>query len=163
VDYLVPTAGCHINFKKFIPTSTLLQAKDNRFFFVINTGGISRVGTTERVHKNPDNVTATDEEIDYLLASLKKYFPAVHLQKSDIIHKDAGVRPLATSDKQTALTQISREHEIRISKSGMLNVLGVKLTDHRRAAKEVVDLVLKDKSLHHPNVTLKCMTHKTPL
>ena len=152
-DFIVPVAGSHIVFKKFIPHSVILQAKDGRPFFVINIGKYSRVGTTERVCKEPDAVEPTEAEIEYLLKSLKNYFPALNLGRAQIIGRDAGIRPLARPKDEKSAHTISREHEIRIGPTGVIHVLGVKLTDHRRAAEKVVDLVSKK----------KCVTQKTPL
>ena len=53
------------------------------------------------------------------------------------------VRPLVKPKSEKAHHEISREHEIRRDAMGVLHVLGVKLTDHRRAAKETIDLLLK--------------------
>ena len=57
---------------------------------------------------------------------------------------DAGIRPLAASEKNPHET--SREHRFELSKKGAWHVLGVKLTDHRRAAEEMVDRLSDVKS-----------------
>ena len=148
-DFIVPVAGSHVELKKFIGTSVILQAEDKRLFFVICNESRCRVGTTERMHNDPDFLEATDEEIDYLLRQVNRYFPSLNISRADVLGTDAGIRPLACQKKSKNPYEISREHEIRISPSGAIHVLGVKLTDHRRAAEEVIDLLTPNKSLTH--------------
>ena len=158
-NFLLPVAGSHITFKKFIPLSTILQAEDGRIFFVINLGETSRVGTTEHFQEDPDKLDTTEEEIDYLLSSLKKYFPTIPFKKDEILSKDSGIRPLAHPGKTVfSIHEVSREHEIRRSADGVLHILGVKLTDHRRAAEEIVNVI----SCELKN-SRRVETHKTPL
>jgi glycerol-3-phosphate dehydrogenase len=162
-DFLVPVAGSHIEVKKFTDYSVILRAQDERFFFVINVGPHSRIGTTERIHKDPDTVTPSDEEVEYLLCELERYFPNVKLTFEDILSKDAGIRPLARPKKTQTPHDISREHEIRIGPTGVIHVLGVKLTDHRRAAKEVIDQLIPELKRFNPHVKTKTLTHQKPL
>ncbi len=154
-DFIVPVAGSHIMLKRFTDYSVILQANDKRIFFVINMGNEARVGTTERMSKDPDRVKPTEEEIEYLLCALERYFPDVRISADEVLSKDAGVRPLAKPKKAISPHSISREHEIRIGPSGVLHVLGVKLTDHRRAAEKVVNKVLKDLHLQANSITEK--------
>lgn len=151
-DIVSPIAGCHIELKKFAPMSVLLQAKDDRIFFCIHVGEIARVGTTERTHHDPDHVYATDEEIDYLLKSLGFYFPEMKFGRESILTTDAGVRPLVRPDKAVSDNETSREHRFRLGPSGILHIVGVKLTDHRRAAEEAVNRLVRDLAKNHPSI-----------
>lgn len=137
---LQPIAGSHLTFKRFLPISAILEAADERVFFAINIGETTRVGTTERTFADPDRIEATEEETDYLLNALKKYFPTLGLDKKAVLSRDAGIRPLARPKSVSGSpSRISREHELVIDEQGAWHVLGVKLTDHRRAAEEIVD------------------------
>ena len=158
-DLIFPVAGAHLTLKKFLPLSTLLQAEDGRIFFVINIDETSRVGTTERFCPDPDQVRPTDKEVEYLLRSLKHYFPDRNLGKEDILSQEAGVRPLARPDKETDQSEISREHRICVDPSGVIHLLGVKLTDHRRAAQELVDKIIQELALSKPELKRKSSTH----
>ena len=160
--WIEPIAGSHIVFKPFLPQSVLLQAQDQRFFFCIHVGHQMRVGTTERLHANPDTVKATREDIQYLLDSLSFYFPKLKLRREDILETDAGVRPLFKSKGPKKASTISREHELIQSPSGMLNIIGVKLTDHRRAAKKAVDLLLPELLKFNPRIQRRCRTDREP-
>ena len=138
-EMIVPLAGSHVEVPFFSNYSTILQAEDKRIFFVINRDKRARIGTTERLEKNPDQVKTTEEEVGYLLSSVKKFFPAAKLVQSQILSMDAGIRALAKPRRPVSMSQISREHEFIFDPDGAIHVLGVKLTDHRRAAKELLD------------------------
>ena len=158
-NWVVPVSGCHITLKKFIPQSLVLQASDDRVFFVINIGDKARVGTTERLENNPDHVEATDQEIEYLLRALDRYFPSKKFTRKDILSTDAGIRPLAKPGDSVSLNSISREHEIRTDSLGVLHILGVKLTDHRRAAEQIVNTLVP----YYPHIQKKSTTSSTSL
>ncbi len=139
LDYVLPVAGAHITLTPFLPASVILQADDGRIFFVINTGGAARVGTTERECREPENIAPTEDEIDYLLKGLKRYFPGKDFLRKDILSQDAGIRPLALEPDSRDPHAVSREHALRQGPTGAFHLVGVKLTDHRRAAEETVD------------------------
>ncbi|MBP9733360.1 MAG: FAD-dependent oxidoreductase [Candidatus Omnitrophica bacterium] len=158
-----PVAGAHITVRPFLPVSALLQAKDKRIFFCINSHDGCRIGTTERDCDDPDQVRATEEEIKYLLESAAFYFPDQHLTRADIISTDAGIRPLARPAKAVSAHATSREHVITRDASGIVNVAGVKLTDYRRAAEDTIDFLLPDLLRHNPRILRRCTTAVTPL
>ncbi len=158
-DFIVPVAGSHLNFKKFVDHSVILQAEDNRIFFVVNMKDVSRVGTTERLHTDPDKVEPSAEEVEYLMRALKKYFPETPLTAGEALSRDAGIRPLARPKNDANPNAISREHEVRVSPKGIVHVLGVKLTDHRRAAEEIVDGLMPEMKNFHEGISLKSKTH----
>jgi len=135
---IAPIAGAHVEVQKFSRYSTILQAEDHRLFFVINRGERARIGTTERVETNPDQVEVTAAEIRYLLSSVKRFFPGAQLGPSQILSADAGIRPLARPKQASSANEISREHQFVWDERGAVHVLGVKLTDHRRAAVELL-------------------------
>jgi glycerol-3-phosphate dehydrogenase len=163
-DLIAPVAGSHIWVRRFLPNSVLLEAEDGRLFFVINIGDRARVGTTERMHTgSPDKVKPTEEEISYLLRSLKRWFPEHGLEKKDVLGSDAGIRPLAVPEHSQGLSEISREHEIRVGPNGIIHMVGVKLTDHRRAAEEVLDRLVPSLLPYNPKAKRKTSTHRVPL
>jgi len=157
-NFISPIAGAHITLKKFLPYSVILQARDRRIFFSINIKDTARVGTTEWYYPDPDTVVASPKNIKYLLDALHHYFPDKNFTESDILSKDAGIRPLLKSGKTKTASSISRDHEIILSPSGMINVVGVKLTDHRRAAQEVVDQIIRKLIKVDPKIKSACTT-----
>ncbi len=160
-QYLIPVAGSHVEFPKFSSHSVILQAKDRRVFFVINIGDRSRVGTTEWNCPDPDSVRVTESDVEYLLASLSGYFPSYIFKREAILNADAGVRPLSASSNASNFSSIPRDHEIRTDSEGVLHVIGVKLTDHRRAAENVIDRLMPD--LFRDGIQKKSLTAITPL
>lgn len=152
-ELIIPVAGSHLNFAQFTEVSVILTAEDGRLFFVISKDGISRVGTTERIDTKPDTVVPSEEEINYLLSELNNFFPAAGFSHEDILSMDAGIRPLAKPLFSQDPHDISREHKFVTTRDGVIHVLGVKLTDHRRAAKALLDKLTK----------IKCRTHQTRL
>lgn len=157
---LTSIAGAHIMLPAFTEQSMVLQAHDKRILFVLSVEGKVRVGTTERPDDNPDQINATNEEIDYLLQSLRHYFPGYPFHRNEILSSDAGIRPLAKPSRTLSANAISREHVIYENPAGVFHIAGVKLTDHRRAAEDLVNRLvplLKEKT----NKTFKqCETHK---
>ena len=77
--------------------------------------------------------------------------------------QDAGVRPLAAPKGSRNPNEIPREHEIRVSHSGCIHMIGVKLTDHRRAAEKVVDRLVPVLLAVNPKLRRKTLTHRLPL
>lgn len=159
--FLIPVAGSHIELPKFINHSVILQARDKRVFFVINIGNRSRVGTTEWDCPDPDSVLVPKSDVEYFLNSLSRYFPSHSFKKEEIISADAGIRPLSASSTSSNLNTLSRDHEIRVDSERVLHVIGVKLTDYRRAAEHAVDILLPD--LFRSGIQKKSLTAITPL
>ncbi len=162
-DLILPVAGAHINLKKFCDYSVILEAEDKRLFFVINRGEEARVGTTERVHFDPDHIHATYDEVEYLLRALRRFFPSLPFRNEDILSTDAGVRPLAKPRNSVSPNQASREHEFITGPTGVIHVLGVKLTDHRRAAEELMDKMVPEIKPWNSKIRLRSLTRSKKL
>ena len=141
--YVFPVGGSHIELPAFLGRSAILEAGDGRLFFVIEKNGRARVGTTEWPADDPDHVSVPEKDVEYLLHSLARYFPSKQWDHSVILSSDAGLRPLAFNPLTLQANTVSREHTLRMDSDGVFYLIGVKLTDHRRAAEETVDRLLK--------------------
>lgn len=143
---LRPTKGVHVIFpRSVIPVQHVvtLQARDGRFIYLIPWGEHCLLGTTDTDYHGPggvENISATREEVDYLIESVRRYFPRSSLSDSDIISTYAGIRPLVHEEKNTEY-RISREHQIVKDSFGLITIVGGKLTTYREMAKEAVDLI----------------------
>ena len=84
---------------------------------------------------------ATAEDVIYLLRSANAFFPQARLSPNDVVATWAGLRALLRPDGNLAPSQVSREHRITESASGLLTIAGGKLTTHRAMAQELVDRV----------------------
>ncbi len=121
---------------------TLTAPQDGRVMFVLPSGDRAVIGTTDIYTKeSPDNVEASDAEIDYLIAAANHYFPDARLTTSDVLGTWAGIRPLATAPPGSSPSSISREHQISHDRAGVIIVTGGKLTTYRSMAAEIVDVI----------------------
>src|SRR5439155_18030783 len=88
-----------------------------------------------------DHPTASKVDIAYLLKYLNRYL-SVSLTEENIISTYAGYRPLLSSrgtGRSTA--KLSRTHAVLQSPSGMVTIVGGKLTTYRRMAQDTVDVL----------------------
>jgi glycerol-3-phosphate dehydrogenase len=121
---------------------TLVSPIDGRVMFVLPDGEHTIIGTTERSSTAPpDDVRATEHDVDYLLASANAFFPSARLTRADVVSAWAGIRPLAAADASGDLGSASREHAITRGPGGVITVTGGKLTTYRVMAAQVVDHV----------------------
>jgi glycerol-3-phosphate dehydrogenase len=138
-DIVSPTRGTHIVTRRFTDQAwTLTATRDGRVFFVLPWLGLNLIGTTDVPDDGkPEDVTATDEEITFLLDEANAHFPTAALQSGDVVSAFAGLRPLAASTRQASSR--SREHTILQPAPGLLSVVGGKYTTFRAVAEELVD------------------------
>jgi glycerol-3-phosphate dehydrogenase len=121
---------------------TLLSPLDGRVMFALPAGSHAIVGTTDTpTAASPDEVRATEADVDYLLRSANAFFPDAGLAHRDVVSAWAGIRPLVASGYRAhgGATSASREHEITVSGGGVVGVSGGKLTTYRSMAAEATD------------------------
>ncbi len=88
-----------------------------------------------------DHPRATHEDIAYLLNHLNRYL-SVDLTVADIISVYAGYRPLLRSrSSEHSTARLSRTHAVLQSPSGLVSIVGGKLTTYRRMAQDTVDVL----------------------
>jgi glycerol-3-phosphate dehydrogenase len=122
---------------------TFTSPVDGRVMFVVPWEDYSYIGTTDTDHDGPaGTVTATEEDVAYLLRSVNAVFPHARLGPEDIVATWAGLRALVDTDRRHPASTVSREHLILESPGGMITVAGGKLTTYRRIAADVVDRVI---------------------
>ena len=132
---------------------------DGRLMFVIPWLGYSWLGTTDTDFKDdPARVQANTEDVDYMLRSIKDYFPTLDTER--IYFSNAGVRALVK--EKGSESSVSRMHRItdgaRSGASNLISVLGGKITGYRAIAEEATDAVCAKL-----DVTASCQTALTPL
>jgi glycerol-3-phosphate dehydrogenase len=112
----------------------------NRFVLVLpQPDGTIYVGLTDEPVEGdiPDVPTPTEPEIGFLLDVVSAAF-AHPLHRSDVVGAYAGLRPLIDSaDGSTA--DLSRKHAVLTSPTGVVTVVGGKLTTYRQMAEDAVD------------------------
>ena len=123
---------------------TLLSPLDGRVMFVLPAGTSAIIGTTDTpTRADPDEVRASEADIEYLLATANGFFPTAQLARGDVISAWAGIRPLIASGYTDGAASASREHALEWSPAGMATVTGGKLTAYRAIAAGVVDALLQ--------------------
>ncbi|QDU15673.1 Aerobic glycerol-3-phosphate dehydrogenase [Gimesia maris] len=134
------------------------EASDGRLVFILPFGDCTLIGTTDvRVEGNPLDVTASPEELEYLVGMVNMVFPQVKLTNDDINLHYSGVRPLPYQPEGKAAS-ISRDHSIKEHEgpSGwIVTLVGGKLTSWRAFAENVTGRILKKlgKSYHSESKT----------
>jgi len=122
---------------------TLLAPNDGRVMFILPSGRLTIIGTTDTfTDAHPDEVRATEADVAYLLEAANAFFPEARLTSADVVSAWAGIRPLIASGAEDAdPSDASREHAISSSAHGVVSITGGKLTTYRIMAAEVVDVV----------------------
>src|SRR5712691_7189978 len=137
----------------------LPETEDKRILFIVPWGSRAIFGTTDTGSGDLDHPAATSEDIAYLLSYLNRYL-SVHLTEANIISTYAGYRPLLSSRGTGSSTaKLSRTHAVLQSPSGLVTIVGGKLTTYRRMAQDTVDVLSKrdGKPTRHP--TQKLLLH----
>ena len=109
--------------------------------------GKSLIGSTDIRVDNPDDVRCTDEEVEYMLESIRQVFPDLQVDRSQIVSRFTGVRPLRYSDAG-ATVQVSRDHFCAVNEPDehigfpVYSMTGGKWTTFRAFAEQVTDTLL---------------------
>ena len=124
---------------------------DGRICLVYPFFGRALIGSTDIKADEPDNVTCTDAETDYMLAMVGEVFPGLDLSRDKIVYRYAGIRPLPAADVDDP-GEISRDHSVgrdRLPGSPVpvLSLVGGKWTTFRAFAAQVTDEVLAELGL----------------
>jgi glycerol-3-phosphate dehydrogenase len=163
---LRPSRGTHLVFDASAfgnPTAALtipIPGELNRFVFAMPEQlGRVYLGLTDEAAPGPipDVPEPSNEEIAFLLDTVNTAL-AIELGPADVIGAYAGLRPLIdTGEGRTA--DVSREHAVVESPSGVISVIGGKLTEYRYMAQDVLDRAISLRHLH----AAECRTRNLPL
>jgi glycerol-3-phosphate dehydrogenase len=161
-----PSRGTHLVFdaKAFgnaVAALTIpIPGELNRFVFAMPEQlGRVYLGLTDEDAPGPipDVPEPTSQEISFLLDTVNTALD-VALGPDDVIGSYAGLRPLIdTGEGRTA--DISREHAVVESPSGVISVIGGKLTEYRFMAEDVLDRAVALRALP----ASPCRTRNLPL
>jgi glycerol-3-phosphate dehydrogenase len=150
--YMAGTKGSHI----VIDNQELFEACDNREIFFENKDGrivlmypiVGKVlvGTTDIPHDMRFPAVCTDEEVDYFFKLVAHVYPTIKIDKSQIVYKYSGVRPLGASgdinpgviSRDYRIVRTSSESEVPV-----LSLVGGKWTTFRALGEHLSSEVLK--------------------
>ncbi len=142
-----PAKGVHITIARSrIPSEQALLFEsaynDGRSLFFIPWYEGVIIGTTDTDFKGSiDSPVASSEDIKYIIESTNRVFPMAKLTSQDILSSYAGLRPLIDEGSKST-KDISREHRIFESDSGLISIAGGKLTTYRLMANQLMSFVI---------------------
>lgn len=172
---LRPSRGTHLVFDAAAfgnPTAALtipIPGEINRFVFAMPEQlGRIYLGLTDEDAPGPipDVPQPTSQEITFLLDTVNTALGA-QLTHDDVIGAYAGLRPLVDTGGADARSSggisrtadISRDHAILESDSGLFSIIGGKLTEYRLMAEDVLDRAIGARGL----TAGPCRTRNLPL
>lgn len=163
---LRPSRGTHLVLRQdSLPGLTVsvfcpVPAETNRYVLVLpQPDGTVYVGLTDEPVEGavPDVPEPSEPEVGFLLDVVSAAF-SHQLHRDDVVGAYAGLRPLLhTHDGSTA--DLSRKHAVLTSSTGVVTVVGGKLTTYRRMAEDAVDAAVAQAGL----APRECRTRTLPL
>lgn len=163
---LRPSRGTHLVFDAASfgnPTAALtipIPGEINRFVFAMPEQlGRVYLGLTDEDAPGPipDVPEPTPAEVGFLLDTVNTALGTA-LSTADVTGAYAGLRPLIDTG-QGRTSDLSRDHAVIESGSGVFSVVGGKLTEYRHMAQETLDRALAARSLNAG----PCRTRNLPL
>lgn len=142
---IAPSQGVHIVLDKhFLPGEAAIlvpHTDDGRVLFAVPWHDKIIIGTTDTpVQQVTVEPRALAAEVDFILQQISRYLTKPP-SRADIRSVFAGLRPLVkSSSKKTA--ELSRDHLITVSASGLITVTGGKWTTYRRMAEDTVNTAI---------------------
>jgi glycerol-3-phosphate dehydrogenase len=163
---LRPSRGTHLVFDAESfgnPTAALtipIPGEINRFVFAMPEQlGRIYLGLTDEDAPGaiPDVPQPTSREITFLLDTVNTALGTA-LGPADVTGAYAGLRPLIDTG-QGSTADVSRDHAVIESPSGVISVVGGKLTEYRHMAEDVLDRCVRSRRL----TAGACRTRNLPL
>ena len=161
-----PSQGVHIVLdKEFLPGDAAIMVPhtdDGRVLFAVPWHHKIIIGTTDTFVESADfdsllEPVALDEEIDFILRQIGRYLTK-NPTRSDIRSVFAGLRPLVRGNNKNS-AELSRDHLISVSDSGLITITGGKWTTYRRMAEDVVNTAIRRFGLENKS----CVTSALPI
>lgn len=140
-----------------------LPGSSSRFVFSVPAPhGRAYIGLTDvdAPGEPPEVATASDAEIDQLLEVFGGVLQTP-LTRADVIGTFAGLRPLLRPlhGEADEPSDLSRRHAVLTSSSGVISIVGGKLTTYRRMAQDAVDAAARRAGF----AAGECVTARLPL
>ncbi len=140
-----PSQGVHLVFEReFLQGDSAIMVPhtdDGRVLFVIPWHDKVLVGTTDTAMDTAElEPRALDDEVGFILRNAARYL-ARDPKREDILSIFAGQRPLVRKPGKDggATKAISRNHEVLVSDSGLVTIVGGKWTTYRKMAEDTLN------------------------
>lgn len=118
---------------------------DGRIVLIYPLKGRVMVGTTDIDADPREPVVCTEEEVDYFFGLVHHVLPQIVLDRSQIVYRFSGIRPLPRHNDETP-GFVSRDYRIEPSELAdgalLLSLVGGKWTTFRALGEHMADLVL---------------------
>jgi glycerol-3-phosphate dehydrogenase len=111
--------------------------------YCLPSNGVHYFGLTRRPHAGDvATVSASDEEIDWVIAESNRCLPKLALTRADILFSWAGVNPLTHHPEDPLGSREIKIHDLsRDGLPGMLALTGGPIMTHRRVANQLLSAV----------------------
>ncbi|MHA2140189.1 MAG: FAD-dependent oxidoreductase [Candidatus Thorarchaeota archaeon] len=153
--------GAHVILdRRVVNVGIITKAVDGRMIYLFPHENTTLLGTTALdTWEDPDNLVASQDEIEYLLKSMEWIIPKI--REARIIRTMEGIRPLVPNWKVPE-GKVTRGYEVTDHQSdglaGLLSFTGGKLVMCRHMAEAATDLVCQKLG-----VDVESTTHEKPL
>lgn len=117
---------------------------DGRIVLIYPLKGRVLLGTTDLPHDMNEPIRCTEEEVDYFFDLVKHVFPSIAVDRSQIVFRFSGVRPLPRQDADST-GQISRDYRVEkgeLHGTPVLSLVGGKWTTFRALGEQLSNQVL---------------------
>ena len=144
------------------------RTEDGRVIFVLPWHGHLLVGTTEVAAQVTPEPLPDRREVNYLLAHLRSYL-SMPVQADDVMAAWSGLRPLIAAPRgrvaggrrhRPGTAALTRDHDLTVSRAGLITVAGGKWTTYRVMAVHAVNRAVEAGSLQPRRGS---QTRSTPL
>jgi glycerol-3-phosphate dehydrogenase len=120
---------------------------DGRIVLIYPLKGRVLVGTTDLEHDMGDPIVCTEPEVDYFIDLIGQVLPRITVDRSQIVYRFAGVRPLP-GHGDLAPGFVSRDYRIEAAPlvggdATVLSLVGGKWTTFRASAEHLADRTLE--------------------
>jgi glycerol-3-phosphate dehydrogenase len=142
-NIISPSQGVHLIVdKKFLPGRAAVMVPhtdDGRVLFAVPWHNKVVLGTTDtKIDEVSLEPRALEEEIDFILTHACRYL-SQDPQRSDVQSVFAGIRPLIRMGDGKSTAELSRDHSLFISQSGLVTITGGKWTTYRKMAEDTIN------------------------
>jgi glycerol-3-phosphate dehydrogenase len=157
-----PGKGVHLTLdRRFSNYGVLCSAVDGRQMFLMPHEQESIVGTTDDdYYGDPDDLEATNDEVEYLLEGVESVLPSV--RRARVTRAWCGLRTTVYEYGKNE-DALSREHQLldgaAAGAAGLLSLVGGKLASYRAQSEEATDRIVALLG----RTAGPCRTHEAPL
>lgn len=116
---------------------------DGRVLFAVPWHDHLLVGTTDTPTQDSTlEPVALEEEISFVLETLQDFLEKKP-QRHDVLSVFAGLRPLVLPSEEKGTKDISRDHKLSTTLSGLITITGGKWTTYRKMAEDTLEEAIK--------------------